>query len=254
MSAQHQSYVTLDSIIQDYMNEAELSQQKYFKLFHIAFRGMEDLGLDFFYKIQSVKIPINSNLTVPLPANYLNWTKVGVLNGRGEIIPLYYNEKLTTYADLSPDRLEKTQDNEMIGEWGLNTWWNYWNGYAYTNIYGVPSGSPFVGSFKIDNANGVILLNEKYQYEYLMLEYVASPLEGQDYYVPIQFREAIVSWLRWKDIISIPAKTHVHNNNVYGRRKDYYNDRRLAIAKWKPIRISEMYQSSQEMTRMAVKS
>ena len=253
--SQHQSYVTLDSVITDYMNEAEYSQSKYFKLFHLAFRGLEELGLDFFYKIQAVKLPINSNMTVTLPANYLNWTKVGVLNDRGEIIPLYYNDKLTTYADLSPDRLEKTQDNtSLAGAWDTNTWLNYWNGGAYTNIYGVPSGQPFVGDFKIDTANGVILLNERFRYDYLMLEYVASPLAGQEYYLPLQFREALVSWLRWKDIISIPSKTHVNNANVQMRRRDYYNDRRLAIAKWKPIRETEMYQASQQMSRMAIKS
>lgn len=237
------------------MNEAELSQAKYFKIWHLAFRGLEDLGLDFFYKIQAVKLPINSNMTVTLPANYLNWSKVGVLNSRGEIIPLYYNDKLTTYADLLPDRLEKTQDNtSLVGEWNNNTWVNYWNGSAYANIYGVPSGQPFVGDFKIDTANGVILLNERFRYDYLMLEYVASPMQGQEYYLPVQFREALISWLRWKDAISIVSKTHVANAGIQMRRKDYYNDRRLAIAKWKPIRTSEMYQMSQEMSRMAIKS
>lgn len=253
--AQHQPYITLDSCITDYMTEAELSNHKYFKLFNLGFRGLEDMGLDFFYHVRSIKLPINANLTVQLPADYLNWTKVGILNDRGEIIPLYYNEKLTTYADLSPDRLTKTQDDSAVtGDWNVNTWWNYWNGFAYTNIYGVPSGSPHVGSFKVDLANGVILLNENYQYDYLMLEYVASPRQGEDYYLPMQFREAMISWLRWKDIISLPSKTHVQNSSVLMRRKDYYNERRLAIAKWKPIRIYEMYQSSQEFTRQTVRS
>jgi len=252
--AQHQPYIPLDTIITDYLNEANLSQQQYFRLFHIAFRGFEDLGIDAFYQIKSVKLPVNANLTVTIPADYINWSKVGVLNDRGEIIPLNYNDKLTTYADLLPDRLEKTQDN-TLGSWGYQyTWYNYWNGYAYSNIYGVPSGSPFVGSFKVDMPNGVILLDERFQYEYLMLEYIASPVAGEEYYVPLQFREALISWLRWKDNISIPAKTHVANSNIQMRRHDYFEDRRKALAKWKPIRVSEMYQSSQEFTRLTVRS
>lgn len=252
----HTAYITLDSCITDYMNEAELSQSKYFKIFHLAYRGLEDLGLDFFYKVQAVKLPINANMTVTLPANYLNWTKVGVLNNLGEIIPLYYNDKLTTYADLLPDRLEKTQDDSVIvaSAGDANTWWNYWNGYAYTNIYGVPSGAPFVGNFKVDTANGVILLGERYTFDYLMLEYMASPVAGQEYYLPVQFREALISWLRWKDIIAIPVKTRPQQSNVEMRRRDYYNDRRIAIARWKPIRVSDIYQASQEMTRLAIKS
>lgn len=254
MSQQHLPYVELDSILKDYINEAQLSNNAYFRLWHILYRGFEDLGLDAFYQVRSVKLPVNANLTVTLPADYINWSKVGVLNSVGQIIPLNYNELLTTYADLSPDRLEKTQDL-TLGTFSYNyTWYNYWNGYGYINIYGVPSGSPFVGSFKVDIVNGVILLNENYTYDYVMLEYIASPVPGGDYYVPMQFREALVSWLRWKDVQSLPSKTHVHNSSVGMRRHDYFEDRRKAIAKWKPLRRSEAYQSSQEFTRLTVRS
>jgi len=254
--SQHQPYITLDSCVLDYLNEAELSNNKYAKIWQLAYRGLEDLGLDFFYKVQSVKLPINSNLTVTLPQDYLQWTKVGVLNNAGEVVPLYYNDKLTTYADLMPDRITATQDSQnVVTGWDYNNmYWNYWNGYAYTNIYGVPSGTPRVGSFKIDTPNGVLLLNEKYQYEYVILEYMASPQQGTEYYLPVQFREALISWIRWKDIASMPSKNHINNSNVQIRRKDYYNDRRIAIARWKPIRDYDMYQVSQEMTRLTVRS
>lgn len=98
--SQHLPYIPLDTIITDYLDEAKLSQQSYSRIWHIAYRGFEDLGIDAFYKIQSVKLPINANLTVTLPADYVNWSKVGVLNSVGEIIPLNYDDKLTTYADL----------------------------------------------------------------------------------------------------------------------------------------------------------
>lgn len=253
--AQHQSYIELDGVIKDYLNEANLSNNQYFRLWHIAYRGFENLGLDAFYKVQSVKLPINANMTVTLPADYVNWSKVGVLNNRGEIIPLNYNENLTTYADLLPDRIEKTEDNTLgTNNWGNAIWYNYWNGGAYTNIYGVPSGAPFVGGFKVDTANSVILLNENYQYDYLMLEYISSPQAGGEYYIPMQFREALISWMRWKDNQSTPSKTHVANSNIQMRRHDYFEDRRKAIAAWKPIRRSEIYQSSQELTRLTVRS
>ena len=248
------TYISLDSCITDYMNEAQLSNHSYFRLWHIGFRGFEDLGIDAFYKIKSVKLPVNSNLTVTLPADYLNWSKVGVLNNLGEIIPLNYNDTLTTYADLLPDRIEKTQDFSLSTWQYQYCWYNYWNGWVYTNIYGVPSGQPFVGSFKVDTSNGVILLNENFAYDYLMLEYVSSPAPGGEYYLPMQFREALISWLRWKDTQSTPVKTHVANSNSSMRRHDYFEDRRKALAKWKPIRYSEIYQSSQEFSRLTVRS
>ena len=250
--SQHLSYVTLESIVQDYLTEGELPNHKYFKVWHLAYRGMEQLGLDAFYKIQTVKLPVNSNYTVVLPSDYVNWTKVGVLNDNGEIIPLYQNDKMTTFADLSSTRLEQTQDN-TLWDWDVNNWNNYWNGQAFINIYGTPSGAPFVGSFKIDNENGVMLLDEKFKYDYVMIEYVASPQQGQEYYVPVQFREALIAWLWWKD--KRAANT---NRGQVGlsrdAKNDFFNERRNAIARWKPTRQLERYQASQEMTRLAVKS
>jgi hypothetical protein len=257
MSAQHLPYITLDSVVNDYLLESEQSVSKYYKIWQLAFRGLEDMGLDFFYQVRALKLPVLPNRTVKIPPDFLQWTKVGILNDRGEIIPLYYNDKFTTYADLSPDRLEKTRDDSTIGlgnDWGPNTWANFWNGYAYINIYGVPSGSPFVGSFKIDLTNGVILLNERFDKDYIMMEYVASPKEGQEYYLPIQFREAMIGWLAWKDSKAKTIKSHMQLGNMRELERQYYNERRKAIARWKPIRIYDMYQVSQEMTRMAIKS
>lgn len=254
--SQHREWIELDECINDYMDESEQSDHKYWKLWHLGFRLMTELGIDFFYQIRSLKLPINSNLTVNLPSDYLQWSKVGVLNNGGEIIPLNYNEKLATYAEFSPDRLQKTTDNTLFNLFQFNTpiWYNFWNGFAFTTLYGLPSGAPFVGNFKIDSANGLILLDQNYSYDYLMLEYLASPTEGQPYFVPMQFKEAIIAGLAWYDIRSIPSKTHVNNSNVQMRRKEYYNQRRLAWARYKPFNIIEAYEWSLRNQRLSVKA
>lgn len=261
--SQHLPYIKLHSVVQDYLTESEQSEVKYFKCWQIAFRGLEQMGLDAFYKIQSVKLPINANLTVTLPANYVNWSKVGVLNSQGAIIPLNYNNNFTTYADLLPDRVEKTTDDTLVGAelggsiWG-GSWANYWNGYSYTNIYGVPSGQPIVGSFKVDTDNGVILLNHHFteRYEYIILEYVASPQpsEGVDYYLPVQFREALIAWMYWRDGKAKGVRTHMQLGTNRDNKHDFFVERRNAIVRWKPVRIMEIYQASQEMSRMAIKT
>lgn len=255
MSSQHQSYITLDSILNDYLMESEQSVNKYVKLFHEGFRGMEDLGLDFFYTIKSIQLPVNANFTVTLPADFSNWTKVGILNGRGGVMPLWNNENLTSYADLLPNRVEKLQNPQLLTDWNTNTWCNFWNGSCYSNVYGVPSGAPFVGSFKIDAPNGVVILNENFYWDNIILEYVSLPQqsETQDYYIPMQFREAMIAWLWWKDKKAVniaKGQVGIHRS----LREEFYNERGKAIAKWRPIRYSEIYQTSQEMTRLAVKS
>lgn len=255
MASQHLAMITLDSCITDYLGEAELSIHRYKKVFDIAFRGMDNLGIDFFYQIQSFKLPINANLTVTLPDNCLNVIKSGVLNSSGEVVTLYYNNKLTTYGDLLPNRLSKTQDNTIFN-WGIQCnggwYYNYWANGTYTNLYGLPSGAPFIGSFKVDTYNGIILLDENYQFDYLIVECLVSPQEGQEYYVPIQFREAIIAWCWWKDKKAINVKRGAVGINR-DLKEDFGNAKRNAIKQYSPFIIEQAYQASQEQTRYAIK-
>ncbi len=254
--SQRQPYISIDSVINDYLNESEQSIIKYAKLWHIAFRGLEQMGLDFFYKIKSVKLPVNANFTVNIPADYLNWTKVGILNNDGAIILLMENNNMATYADLLPNRIEKTDDPQssvLQWQYGNNIWNNYWNGTGYTNVYGVPAGQPFVGEFKVDIENGVIILNKDFRRDYIMLEYVSSPMEGGEYYLPVQFREALIAWITWKDGNAKSIKSNMMLGDKRDKRDEFYNERRQAIARWKPIRLQEQMQTSLEMSRLAVK-
>lgn len=251
---QNLSYITIDSVITDYLNEADLSIHRYFKAFNLAFRGLDYMGMDFFYRVQSIKIPRNANYTFTLPAGFINWTKVGILNDNGAIITLKENNNMTTYADLLPDRIQKTNDSDSLWlQWGQDGWFNFWNGgFGATPILGVPSGEPFVGEFKVDVDNGVIIVNQNFQRDYLILEFIGSPIEGQDYYLPVQFREALIAWLWWKDKKSVSVK----RGQVGISRdleRDFYNQRRQAAARWKPVRLQEILQASQQLTRLAIK-
>ena len=256
MATQNRQWVTIDEAITDYLTESEQGNHKYFKCWNLAYRAMTELGLDFFYSVKSVKLPVNPNLTVTLPADYLNYTKVGILNNEGAIIPLTVNNNLTTAFDLQPNRLAQTQDPSIVTGYSPQgiVWWNFWNGYGLSNLYGLPSGSPFVGSFKIDNKNGVIVLDQYYDFEYVMLEYIASPVSGGEYFVPIQFKEAVIAYLRWKDLVSMPPSRRGSLGDKRDRRAEYYNERRLAIARYDAVKLSDLYEWNLANQRMAVKS
>lgn len=255
MSSQRQAYISLNSVVLDYLSESEQSIHKKFKLYHIAFRGMEKLGIDFFYQIQTYKLPVNANLTVTLPRNCLNVIKAGVLNGAGEIVPLYSNSKLTTYADLLPDRISRTQDNAIFNwDIAVNGGWyyNYWANGVYANLYGLPSGAPFIGSYKYDSVNGVLVLDETFEFDYLMVECLSCPVEGDEYYMPLFFREALIAWMWWKDKKALNVKRGAVGINR-DLKDEFINARRVAIAQYSPFKIEDAIQASQEQTRMAVK-
>jgi hypothetical protein len=253
--SQHQSWIPIDDCINSYISESEQSNHKFFKLWQCSFDLMTEMGLDFFYQIRSVKLPVNPNFTVTLPSDCLMYSKVGVLNDVGEIIPLIYNDKLTSYAAFSPDRLQKTQDNTLFNFFLFNTpiWYNFWTGNSFTTLYGMPSGAPFVGSFKIDKTAGVILLGETFSYDYIMLEYVASPQQDQQYYVPIQFKAAFKAGLAWMDIRSIPSSRRGNSGDKRDRKHEFYNQRRLAWGRYRPFNLQEAYEWAQTNCRLTVK-
>ncbi len=253
--AQSQGYITLDSIIYDYINSAELSQNKYFKLFHLAFECMEDLGIDFFYQIKSVKLPINSNKTITLPPDYLNYTKLGILNANGEIVPLKYNNKLTSFADLNPNRIANTNSNNFANFYSFSspTFFNYWDGNSYTNLYGVNYNNLYGGGFKIDQSNNVILLDSNFSWVDAVLEYVASPLQGEEYFVPMVFRSAIKDWLAWKDIKDLPTTRRGSLGDKRDRRHEYFESRRRAIGKFNPFYLDQAYMASLDSKKLVVK-
>lgn len=254
---QHQAYISLDSIINDYLNESEQSVHKYFKIFHIAFRGMDNLGIDFFYQIQTVALPVSATFISILPPNCLNVIKVGVLSGNGQVTPLNSNRNLTTYADLLPTRITQTQGSDSVFNWDLNCnggwWFNYWAEGGYINLYGLPSGAPFLGSYTYDSFNRIIVLDGNFSFPQIIVECLVSPKEGQDYYVPVQFREALIAWMAWMDIRNVPSSRRGNLGDKRDRRTEFYNQRRLAIAQYSPFRIDDAYQASLEQTRYAIK-
>ena len=256
MAIQKQGWISLEVVINQYLDRSEQSNHKYFKIWNIAFAGMQKMGLNFFYQIQSVKLPINSNFTVNLPDNYLNWCKVGVLNSVGEIIPLDYNNKLTLFADLQTNRISQTQDDSLFNFFFANSFifYNYWNGESFENLYGLPSGGPFVGSFRIDTTNGLIVLNDYFRYSYVMLEYLASPKEGAEYRIPVQFEEALIAFMGWQDSYYKPSTSHMQRGDKESLKHNFYNELRLAKAQYKPWSLEESYEWHLKNMRLTVKA
>jgi hypothetical protein len=249
--------VSLDSIVNAYIDETEQSVHKFFKLWQLCFRGMEQLGIDFFFMVKSVRLPVLPNKTVEIPADFLQYSKVGMPNAKGEVVCLKYNSNISTYADQINDRLSKVKEGSIgttnSWDYASSTFYNY-NGLLGQNVYGYPSGSPFIGSFKIDTDNNLIVLDVNFKYDYLILEYVSSPKEGQEYFVPFQFKEALIAYLAWKDIANLPVKTHVQNSNVDRRRREFFNERRLALARWNPFRSQDAHNLNLESNRLTIKA
>lgn len=260
MPQQRLQTIPLDTVVTDYLDQSEQGINKYNKIWNIAFRGMEQLGLDFFYRIKTVKLPVTATKTVSIPDDCLQYTKIGILNSNGEIIPLKYNQKLTNLANLMPNRSEIVEDSQ-VNYFGMYSsanpmFWNFQSSGFVSNLYGIPFGGSGVGQFNIDMVNGVIALNPDFHHDYLIVEYVSSPnpIQGQDYFLPVQFREAMVAWIAWQDIAALPSTRRGYISDKQERKTNFYNERRLANARFKPYYKEHAYDLNLESQRLTVKA
>lgn len=248
--------VSIDEIINLYIDETMQGNHHYFRLWHLCHRGMMDMGLDFFFSVKSVRLPVKENKTVALPADYLQYNKIGVANKNGQIACLKFNNNISRYADTLNSRISDVKQGAIGFNWDYTSpnFFNYYNsGFYVGNIYGYPSDMPILGEFRIDSKNNLIVLDVNFKFDYIIMEYMSSPIQGEVYSVPFVFKEALICWLAWKDIANIPAKTHVQNSNVAMRRSEYYNQRSLAFSRYKPFRLQEAHDLNQESNRLTVK-
>lgn len=256
MEAQTLQYIDLDSIIFDYLGASEQSDHRYKKCFDIAYRGMDQMGLDFFYKIKSVKLPVLGTKVAQLPADCLQWLKAGYFTFSGGVVPMAYNSNRSSFAGLLPNRLALTQSLTGLGGYDPygSAFCNYYGSDGMLgNIYGTPAGEPYVGKFIV--AEGYIELDPWFLPTHICLEYISNPGEstGGTYTVPVQFREALIAWIGWQDIALLPPSRRGSIGDKESRKANFFNERRLANARYKPFRLDQEYLWNLENQRLCIK-
>lgn len=247
--------VKLSSCVNMYIDESRQTSREFRRLWVLAFRGLTDIGLDVSWSPKVTVVEVNSNLTATLPTDYIDWVKVGVFNQFGEIATLRVNEQLTTYNDTLGSRMsgidsQTGADNNFL-QYPYS--WGGWDDGGYEHYFGAGSSLLQVGECKVDNDNGVIIFDPNFQPGQVTLEYISSPMMDDDYAIDLKCQEALIAWLRWKDIQSLPSSKMVNISEKTMREREYYTQKKLARKRVKPFRIQIAEQYFREAQRMAVK-
>lgn len=258
-----QRLIKLRDVIFFYIESAKQTEAAYMRLWRIAFRGFEQMGLNAFWEPLTVSLPVNPNKTADLPSNYLQWIKIGQFNSAGELQTLRVNEQLTTFKDNDPNRVSQITpeiQSALCGEgwYGVSgdggfTGAGISDGYSYQPEFGLGSRLVQYGECKVDTQNQVIILNTNYEYQHVVLEYLCSPEMNDDYQIPIQFKEAMIAWLGWQDVMYLPATGHVGNNAARYRANIFRAQLSLAKKMFKPFRLQEAMQYFVEGETLAIK-
>lgn len=230
-------WIELGEVIYQYMDQAKLTNSEFRRLWTIGIRGVEEIGLDIHYSPKTEKLMVNANKTVDLPSDYVAFSKLGVLNVYGEVATLRRNKNLTEYRIQYPDRLSKNTDNSVGNTYRLQdlAYVNYFDGARYVNIFGAGAALNSQGQFDISEEDGLIYLDNEFNYTYVILEYISQPSDDPNYKIPIQVRQAVLSYLAWKDIELLPTSRRSNMGEKQMRRKEFYNQKRLARMRVSPL-------------------
>lgn len=172
------------------------------KAWVFGLRGIVDIGYEISFEPETFRLAVPSNKVVPIPANSLGVTKVGLLDNNGEISVLRTNNALTKWRDLSPERLGDLQTNNIndsVSNISNPQWFfNYYMNGNYFNLFGVRTGIITYGSCTIDEKNQQIILDPNFQYDSILVECITSPQQNDDYMIETCLQEALIEWIKLK--------------------------------------------------------
>lgn len=237
-------YTQLKRIVSYWLDENDKDMGWFDKAWTMCFRALVKIGLSVSFEPQTFRLPVNGNMTVTLPAGYIKWTKIGVLNASGEIAYLKRNTALTKFRDNNPNRLNLLTPN--IQDQNLNLFaqspyfFNYYFGNTYTPYFGFGNGLITYGDFDVDEKNNVIVLSPTYQYSDIILECIVSPEQNNDYQIQTVCQEAVISFLNWKFKL--------------GSQQDFYSALIEARRGLKPITLQEIQQAIRENQKFSLKA
>lgn len=233
-------YIPLKEVAAQVLNANGKSIGSMFKVMQLCYRAMEALHFNVSAEPSSVLLPVDGNLTVPFPPDYVQWVKIGLLTADGKVSTLKVNNSLTTFRDNNPNRL-----TNIVGEIGGNwlspngIYLNYFNGLGYVPLFGIGGGIVTYGDCRVDEKNNVIIFPPDFRYSNILLEYISCPQDNQGYEIDRRLREPIIAFCEWKLKLA--------------PEKSFYDRAKEARREMFPISLQEVNQVLRENTKFCLK-
>jgi len=254
--------IALKKLVSQFLNSADESVHGFRRLYNIGVQGSREFNLDITGNIKTVVLDVNANKTANLPQDYISYSKIGVLNDRGEVVTYKRNDQLSTWHSIyTTQSLRKTGApvlNTLTPFFDQDTYPNYYYNYYIQgtsyNLFGADSGTPEVGSYKLDEGNGLIILDVHNHYSQVVLEYMSDGYDenSDDYEIDVKAEQAFMAFLRWKNAIDLRKK--FSPRDVRDFRVDYYRERRMAAVRINQFILNELQDAARVGNKLASKA
>ena len=254
------NYITINQVVNDFVvtldTDDYASSATDTAIRSLALRGIRELGFDTLKVVRSLKLSVESNNTVTLPDDYVDWTKVGVVGSDGLVYVLgenkntNYSQKYSTSGgntyDSDGDGLLDREDDKTatsgagnsdnVGD-GMNSY--IFRNYLHQNdegrLYGI-GGGHYRGEFRVNLDQNRLEIKSNSDIGEVVVEYVADEARSTNPRVHVYAEEALRCFIYYK---IIERKSSVPANEKARARAEYYNERRKANARMKSFTKEE---------------
>ena len=257
-------FVSLNNIVDQFMivyvgEDKLISKASRTDVAFHAQRGLAEMSFDTFKSIKGIEIVVPATLSMILPQDYVNYTKVSWVDSAGIKHLLYPINKTSNPRSMSQDA-----DGEYIisgGAVGSNdeskAWANYKSGTPAENQddyqddtywpldgsrYGLdPQHAQANGSFYIDPASGKIHFSSNISGKTVILDYISDGLGTDEEMQVHKFAEEAM--YKWISHAILSGKSNIPEYQVNRLKKE-----RFAAVRTAKLRLSNL--KSEELTQI----
>lgn len=202
---------------------------------------LREFTFDYLKNVNTEIIKVESDHTIKLPCDYVDWTKVGVRAGQ-------YIKPLIQYDKFSRVENQSGGLGEAVGGWEI-PWINVsQDGEHLGRLYGLGAGREKDVFMEI-RERGVIQLSEKLEEDYVVLEYIS---DGQTSSAATQVhpyaQSAIEYYIDWK------ITNFSKGGEKQLRKFEYEQAVRKLVARLNPITVEDVKRIYRRSYRGSIKS
>ena len=264
-------YATIKDIVNNFMfgqdHDSMVAGVDRNRVVYHAKRVVQELYFDVLNEVISIEFDLNPTLIIPLPHDYVQYVMLSWVDDKGKKHPLaidnssnlaqaYLQDNNYDYLyDSNGDILQgdhlQDLDGSVAPQDDLATQNGSYYPYSGTPNFNVDRSKIFKnGSYKIDKERGIIQFSSKVDGRTIALDYISDGLfqrEDSDIRIHKFAEQAAYDYIFWK---LIQFRRNVPANRIMLAEKAWWNSRRIAKRRIKPIRYEEIVQVMKSQTKM----
>ena len=195
-------FLTLDELVREYLIEiGEQSQHKKMRFLQYGINGLREFNFDATGVPKPVVLPVNSNDTVDLPNDYIDYIRIAVCGIDGQLQEFSENRNICfpnatdACGNILPD---DTSGGTVVIDFFEGG--NFRNNEFLGRRFGEGGGSVGPGAYRVNERDGYISL-QGFSGDQLILEYMAD-IEKNDkgnFTVHPFIVQALKQWMAWQE-------------------------------------------------------